>query len=79
MPRIFTDDTESKRRAAVAWPCGAAVGRAAAAHGERGEAALGGLEGQLADREDGILQAGRDHGEIAGIFRPQLEARARCQ
>ena len=54
-----------------------ACGLAAAAHENGGEAAIGGLEGHLADCEDGVLEAGGDHGEIAGILRPQLETR-RC-
>ena len=56
---------------------GAAGGPAAAAHDDGREAAVGRLEGHLAHREDGVLQARRDHGEIAGVFRPQSETR-RC-
>jgi hypothetical protein len=58
---------------------GAARGLAAAAHDNGREASVGGLEGYLAHREDGVLKTCRDHGEIAGILRPQLETRARRQ
>ena len=58
---------------------GAAVALAAVAHDECREAPVGGLEGHLADREDRVLKAGRDHGKIAGVFRPQSETRAHRQ
>ena len=57
----------------------AARGLAAAAHDDGCEAAVGGLESHLAHREDGVLKTRRDHGEIAGILRPQLESLARGQ
>ena len=71
------DPVEVDRRPRLAG--GTARSLPAAAREDGREAAVGGLEGYLADREDGVLKACRDHGAIAGILRPQLETRARPQ